>query len=262
MRHRHLTFALLVAAATATATRAAPPKAAELCALAMKNRPVDQLQTRASCEIAKTQALPRGSTIEQAALLRVPLMTGTVEILMLETRVEGKRAWVDLGWVAGESRSVARGDPLEIAHVGTLESIAVHALADKSVLELVTSTVRTTDDREGVTEVSSHEHIYCRHEGEPICVRIPDRVALTVSGKVDEDLAPYSWKRTVALTKQGEIAIGALEGSGGPSSFDPGAGTHSFASLADRPFVRMFPVIPTVHPDQLEDELELPRLSP
>lgn len=264
MRPEPLVVIALLALAGAADAHAAPSERAELCALAMKNRPVDRLQSGGSCRIERSEALPKGSALERAVILRVPLATGTVDILMLRVRESAVASWHDLGPVAGETRATAPGDPLEIRDRQTLDALKVRDQSGGPVLELSVSSVRTMDDRKGISEVKAHAFIFCRHERGLICARVPDRVALTVRGDVDDDLEPYSWTRSVQWSPKGAIVITAREGSGEPSVFDPGPGSHSLESLKESPFVRIYPVVPDVHPDAQSDEdpLDLPASAP
>lgn len=238
---------------------AAEPSASELCALALDNRPLDQLQARAGCEIVQARKLPAGTAVAQAVILRVPLATGTVDVLLLEAGRGSERTWVDFGVVAGETRARGPGSDFELTERGALERFEVKTSRGGPVLELARSSTRTMGDRKGTSTVTREELVVCKPAREPICLRLPTRVALTVQGEGDPDLKPYAWTRAVSLDARGDLVIGALDGTGELSPFDPGEGKHTFSSLADRAFVRMYPVKADVHPSATEDPpLDLP----
>lgn len=249
----------LLALSLAPLAMAAPPVpdadlAAELCALALTNRPVDQLQSRAGCTVLQTKPFPKGSPVRRALVVRLPLARGLRDVLMFElTANKGmKPTWQDLGEVAGDDRYTAPGTLLGFRNQVTLERLGLRTTRAGPVLEVAMSRTRETDDAEGVIEARAHDVMYCRHAGELVCVQVIARSTVTVRGKVP-DITPYSWTREVTLDAAGDIVVGPLQGSGELGGFDVGPGVQTIASLATRPFVRRYPVVSTAHPDALTD---------
>ena len=255
---RHALISLVTVAASFAASRAvaAPsaPSAAELCALALQNRPTEQLQERMTCTIESEHAFPKGSPLRRAVILRLPLDSGVDQVLMIETAAKPS-TWVDQGVV---SRSVPPGTGELMRESGTLDGVAVHARKSGAVLEVVSSWQREVDDLRGVAVSSWRERLWCGFTKEVVCIAVPDRLNVSSRGDVP-GLVPTAWTRTVSLSDTGDIAIGDKVGEGELSLGDPGPGSHSPASLADRPFVRRYPMIPLVHPDQVDpDGLPVP----
>ncbi len=256
--HRSSRALLLVClSALPSLAKASPPGElpAELCALALTNRPVDQLQARAACTVTQTKLFPKGSALRRAVLVQVPLVRGTRELLMFEvSEKHGKRAWQDLGEVAGDDRYTSPGTTLGFRNRVTLERFELRRTGAGPVLEVVMSRVRETDDADGVIEARVQDVMYCRHAGELVCVQVVARSTVQVRGKVP-DFEPHSWTREVALDAAGDIVVSAHNGTGELAKFDVGPGVHTFASLANRVFVRRFPVVSTAHPDAVTDPI-------
>lgn len=250
---RHALISLVTVAASFAASRAvaAPsaPSAAELCALALQNRPTEQLQERQGCEVVQTRAVPKGA-LKRAVVVRVPLNEGTVDLLMIEVAAKGgKTAWQDLGPVAGQTGKMG-----DMRFDSTLESLEVRPTTGGPRVIAAVLQRRSMGDGGGRSIVVRHEWLVCGADGtEVVCVSLADRVSLAVEGDM-ADLTPYAWTRTVTVDAAGAITVGQKTGTGEAGPFDPGPGTHTLTSLSDTPTVRLYPVTPWVHPDALKDD--------
>ena len=250
MKHALVTLALV--GVFAAPGRAAPsaPAASELCALALANRPTEQLQERQTCTVVQTKVVPvsKGSAMRRVVVLRVPLNDGDQDLLLIEVAAGGKSAWQDIGPIGGQSGGLG-GLRIE----GALESLEVRATTSGPRLVVGAQYRRELTEARGTSIVTRHEWLVCGAERELVCVSVADRAALEVQGDVP-DLVPYRWTRTVALDAAGAITISARDGTGELGPFDPGPGTHPLTALADKPLVRRYPVVPNVHPDALKED--------
>lgn len=244
---------LLLLTTPASAAPSDPALAAELCMVALKNRPVDQLQARSTCEVVQTKAYPKGSPVKRALVVRVPLNHATVDLLMFEVAPRGKSAWVDLGEVAGDH------DDSGLRRQWTLERLELRTTRIGPVLEVAMNRVQETDDKTGVIEARTHDLMVCHYGADLVCVAAIDRNAVAVRGNIP-DIKPYSWTREVTLDAAGDLVVGDRTGTGDLPGFDIASGKHTIASLADRPFVRRYPIVSTVHPDAVKDDLGVPDL--
>jgi len=262
---RSLFLTLFVATLAAPAHAAPPPDPAALCALILAHRPTEQLRDRSTCTLERVLELPKGSSMRRAVLVRAPFDSAVDTILMLE--VDRPRAapkakptaagtpvpssWVDQGPVARDA--VPRDGVVERA---TLHEMAVHVTALGPVLDVVSTWEHEIQDQRGVASVSRREHLLCAFAAELICVAIAERLEAAARGDVPGFL-PAAWSRTVDVSESGEIVISARQGPGDLPVADPGPGRHAFASFSDWAFIRRYPHVPLVHPDQVED-VDLP----
>jgi|GEM_PF-5949249 len=236
-----------------------PALASELCAIALTNRPIDQLQARSTCEIIATKPYPKGSPVARAVIVRVPMVSNTADILMFELATAKPTQWQDLGEVAYQQDLRARGSRFGARRLATLDRFELRKSKLGPVLEVGMALEIDTDDSGGVIEARTHMTMFCHFGSELVCVQVLDRNSVAARGKV-QDIKLYSWTRELALNASGDLVLGPQLGDCEPALLELAAGTHTIASLANRPLVRQYPRTSAGYPGATDDDVGVPEL--